>query len=95
MIILLGTLSRKSELRIMVHGKSDADTVWLRKESQSVQTKVETAYSPTSTDVQTDTENTEAHTTPKPVNPDVELALIRHTSTADEVRACVTVWSVP
>ena len=82
MIILRGTLSRKSELRmITVHWNSDA----------SVQTEEETAHSPTSTEVQTDMETTEAHTTPKPVNPDVELTLIRHTSTADEVRACVTV----
>ena len=84
MIILRGALSvsHKSELRmITVHWNRDA----------SVQTEVETAHSPTSTEVQTDTETTEAHTTPKPVNPDVELTLIRHTSTADEVRACVTV----
>ena len=83
MIILRGTLPRKSELpTITLHGKSDAD----RRESQSVQTEVEIAHSPTTTEVQNDTETTEAHTTPKPVSPDGELA-----STADEVRACATV----
>ena len=39
MIILRGTLSRKSELP--GDGTSDAGSVWPRKESQSVQTKVE------------------------------------------------------
>ena len=91
MIILRGTLSRKSELpTITLHGKSEADSLWPRKESQSVQTEVEIAYSLTTTEVQNDTETTEAHATPKPVNPDVELA-----STANEVRACATVWSIP
>ena len=91
-IFFRGNLYSKSKRQtIMVHGRGVADRAWPRNESQGVQTEVELAYSSTSTEVQTDTETTGAHATPKPVNPDVELTLIRNTFTAGEVRACVTV----
>ena len=95
-IFFRGNLYSKSKRRtIKDHGRSVADSAWPRNTSQGVQTEVELAYSSTSTEVQTDTETTGAHATPKPVNPDVELTLIRNTSTAGEVRSCVTVRNIP
>ena len=54
--------------------------------TEEAQTETEGGNLPTSADVQTDTEATEAPTTPKPVNPAVELTLLRHTSVG-QVRA--------
>ena len=95
MIMLRASLRRKTVLvrpiPVMVDSATDADIKELpTDEAQSVQTEAERADTPTSTEfeVQTDTEGTETQTPPKPVNPAVELTLLRHTS-VDKVRA---VW---
>ena len=74
-LMLQASLHRKAE--ITVH-RSHAD-------SEQATEEVELQDLPTSAQVQTDTAAMEAHTTPKPVNPAVELTLIRHTS-VDKVR---------
>ena len=63
-----------------VQTDTEATDVQTDTEATDVQTNTE------ATDVQTDTEATEAPTTPKPVNPAVELTLLRHTSVG-QVRA--------
>ena len=52
----------------------------------TAQTETEGGNLTTSADVQTDTKATETSTTPTPVNPAVELTLLRHTSVG-QVRA--------
>ena len=93
MIMLRAGLRRKTVLvpsiPVTVDSATDADNGELpTEEAQSVQTEAERADTPTSTEfeVQTDTEGTEAQTPPKPVNPAVELTLLRHTF-GDKVRA--------
>ena len=93
MIMLRAGLRSKTVLvrpiPVMVDSATDADIKELpTDEAQSVQTEAERADTPTRTEfeVQTDTEGTEAQTPPKPVNPAVELTLLRHTS-VDKVRA--------
>ena len=98
-IVVLSTIMLRAGLRrktvpvrpipVMVDTANDADIGELpTEEAQSVQTEAEQADTPTSTEfeVQTDTEGTEPKTPPKPVNPAVELTLLRHTS-VDKVRA--------
>ena len=68
-----------------VHRSSHASSELPTEEVQSVEAEVELKDLPTSEEVQTDTEPTESHTTFKPVNPAVELTLIRRTF-VDKVR---------
>ena len=76
----------KAELRhITAYRRTNVDSERSTEEVQSVETDVELQDLPTSTEIQADTAATEAHTTPKPVNPAVELTLIRRTS-VDKVR---------
>ena len=81
-LMLQGSLHRKAE--ITVH-RIHADSEQPAEEVQSIETEVELQDLPTSTEIQTDMEATESHTTFKPVNPAVELTLIRRTS-VDKVR---------
>ena len=80
--MLQASLHRKAE--ITVH-RSHVDSEQATEEVESIEMEVELQDLPTSAEVQTDTEPTESHTTFKPVNPAVELTLIRHTS-VDKVR---------
>ena len=85
MLVLRASLHGKVEITVL---RSHADSERPTEEVQSVEAEVELQDLSTSAQVQTDTEATEAteaHTTPKPVNPTVELALIRRTS-VDKVR---------
>ena len=85
-IILRASSHRKAELqRMTVHRSSHASSEQPTEEVQSVEAEVELQDLPTSAEVQTDMEPTESHTTFKPVNPAVELTLIRRTS-VDKVR---------
>ena len=85
-IMLLASSHHKSELRhITAYRRTHIDSEQPTEEVQSVETEEELQDLPTSTEIQTDTAATEAHTTPKPVNPAVELTLIRRTS-VDKVR---------
>ena len=86
-IIMLRTRSHhKAESRLITaYRRTHIDSQQPTEEVQSVETEEELQDLPTSTEIQTDTAATEAHTTPKPVNPAVELTLIRRTS-VDKVR---------
>ena len=85
-IMLQASSYRKAELRrITVHRRTHADSEQPTEEVQNIEKEVELQDLPTSAEVQTDTEPTESHTTFKPVNPAVELTLIRRTS-VDKVR---------
>ena len=81
--MLMLCLLRNAE--ITVHRRTHTDSKRPTEEVQSIEMEVELQTLPTSVQVQTDTEATEAHTTPKAVNPAVELMLIRRTS-VDKVR---------
>ena len=77
---------------ITVHRRAHTDSERPTEEVQSIEMEVELQTLPTSVQVQTDTEATEAHTSPKAVNPAVELTLIRRTF-VDKVRLVyVAVW---
>ena len=84
-IMLRAGLRRKTgpvrPIPTMNDSKTAADNGELpTEEARRVQTEAEQTDSATSTEVQTDTEATNAQTTSKPVNPAVELTLLRHTS---------------
>ena len=84
-IMLRAGLRRKTgpvrPIPTMNDSKTAADNGELpTEEARRVQTEAERTDSTTSTEVQTDTEATNAQTTSKPVNPAVELTLLRHTS---------------
>lgn len=90
-IMLRAGLRRKTgsvrPIPIMNDSETAADNGELpTEEARRVQTEAEQTDSTTSTEVQTDTEATNAQTTPKPVIPAVELTLLRHTSVG-KVRA--------
>ena len=84
-IVFMLMLCLRRNAEITVHRRTHTDSERPTEEVQSIETEVELQTLPTSAQVQTDTEPTESHTTFKPINPAVELTLIRRTS-VDKVR---------